>query len=72
MQKWIFNIVIYINLSGGNEITDSCSTMVFFSWKIIRKIISANKPLKEFKFKQYLFSSIARLLLKLGRIVEVS
>ena len=41
------------------------------TWKSIHQSVLANKPLKEFKLRQYLFSAKARLLFRLNRPAEV-
>lgn len=47
------------------------ASLMTATWKSVHQSILANKPLKEFKLRQYLFSAKARLLFLLNRPTEV-
>ncbi|GMH45221.1 hypothetical protein BSKO_13178 [Bryopsis sp. KO-2023] len=56
---------------GGDETGDDVSTLMTATWNKTRQAVMSRKGLTEFKFRQYLFAAQARLLIKLGRPVEV-
>ena len=58
-------------MTGGDEKGDDVAVLMTATWKSVHQSVLANKPLKEFKLRQYLFSAKARLLYRLNRPTEV-
>eukprot|EP00210_Caulerpa_lentillifera_P000161 g156.t1 len=63
--------MLYDQPFGGDEKGDDIAILMTALWRTIHQTILANKPLKEFKLRQYLFAAQARLLFKLERPTEV-
>lgn len=63
--------MLYDQPFGGDEKGDDIAILMIATWRTIHQTILANKPLKEFKLRQYLFAAQARLLFKLERPIEV-
>ena len=66
-----WRISVSIGLAGGDEKGDDVAVLMTATWKSVHQSVLANKPLKEFKLRQYLFSAKARLLYRLNRPTEV-
>ncbi|GFR46524.1 hypothetical protein Agub_g8110, partial [Astrephomene gubernaculifera] len=56
---------------AGGEGADVAS-LISASWRVTRRCVLKRAAIQEFRFRQYLFASQARLLLRLGRPVEVA
>ncbi|KAG2424134.1 hypothetical protein HXX76_014808 [Chlamydomonas incerta] len=48
------------------------ATLMTASWRVTRRIVLKRSAVQEFRFRQYLFAAQSRLLLRLGRPVDVA
>eukprot|EP00878_Enallax_costatus_P028549 GHUV01030842.1.p1 GENE.GHUV01030842.1~~GHUV01030842.1.p1 ORF type:complete len:447 (+),score=91.95 GHUV01030842.1:177-1517(+) len=57
-------------LTGSD--TEDVSSLLSSSWRNMRRLVLWKKSVQEFHFRQYLFAAQARVLLRLGRPVDVA
>ncbi|WIA35160.1 hypothetical protein OEZ86_003632 [Tetradesmus obliquus] len=52
--------------------SEDCASLLSSSWRGMRRLVLCKKAVQEFHFRQYLFAAQARVLLRLGRPVDVA
>ncbi len=62
----------HVGCAGALSDGDDVAALLSASWRVTRRLVLKKNGVPEFHFRQYLFASQARVLLKLRRPVDVA
>ena len=77
-SRFAWSMYVYNNVSacvpvaGAASEGEDAASLISASWRLMRRSVLKRSGIPEFRFRQYLFAAQARLLLRMGRPVDVA